>query len=105
MRILSVILAVLAVAFSAGSVAADEQGDEAQIRELLQSQLDFLHDGDVAGYMSTIASDAPGRAATEQQLRQMSGYTLQFTLEDVQVLTVEETRAVERVVQTTRAEG
>lgn len=98
-------LAAVAAFLSLTLAVACAGGDEGAIRGVLESQVRYLNDRNVDGYMTTVASEAPGRAMTEATMRQLAAYDMRYTLEDVKVLNVQNGRGVVRVVQTTRAVG
>lgn len=100
-RLLAAIAALLGIALTVACAA----GDEGAIRSLMESQTRYLNERNVDGYMSTIASEAPGRAMTEGTMKQMASYDIRYTLENVKILNVQDGRGVVRVVQTTRAAG
>lgn len=89
-------------AFSGTNPAATS--DEEAIRQMLQDQTTYLNGGNVDAYMTTIALEAGNaRASTEASLRQLAPLKLRYSLEDIKVLSIQNRRAVVRVVQTTRA--
>lgn len=98
-------LAAIAALLGLTLAVACGGGDEGAIRGMLESQVRYLNERNVDGFMTTIASEAPGRAMTEATMRQMTSYDLRYTLEDVKVLNVQNSRGVVRVIQTTRVVG
>lgn len=100
-RILVLILALLVLT----ETAACSFGDEGAIRSMFESQVRYLNERNVDAYMTTIASEAPGRAMTEVTMRQMAAYDLRYSMDDFKVLNMQDGHGVVRVVQTTRAVG
>jgi hypothetical protein len=95
------LVSVVALSVSGCSLVSEE----AAIRSLVDSQTQYLNSRNVDGYMSTIASDAPQRAITENTMRQLTSYDIHYEVEDLTVLNIQDGRGVIRVVQTTRIHG
>jgi len=86
-----------------GSGASTENSVEAELKAMMEGQIDAMNKEDVDAYLATVDPDSPAYAPTKEQIKKLfDTYDLQATLDEFQLVSNKDNEAEVRTTITTK---